>query len=228
MKHTFSKAELQKAAAKLREARLAALGPTDAFVHEFSPQFEQAMDRLVRKGQRKSARHKAVSIAASIFLVFVIGASITLAVSPQVRAAMITWLREQYENSIIYRFWGGDAPSKFPTYQIKWLPDDAELSYTIEEEAFFAAVYQSSNGEELITFSYSPAEEVRMMDIWGSTDNSELLSINGMRGEYIPFEDRSGGDVMWIDESTQIVFYLSSTLDKSTIISIAESVFLAD
>lgn len=228
MKHKYYKAELQKAAAKLREARLAALGPTDAFIHEFSPQFEQAMDHLVRKGRRKSVRNKAVSIAASILLIFVIGASITLAVSPQARAAVITWLREQYENSIIYRFWGGDATSDFPTYQIGWLPDDAELSYRIEEEMFFAAVYQSSNGEELITFSYSPADEVRMMDIWGSTDNSELLSINGMRGEYIPFEDRSGGDVMWIDESTQIVFYLSSTMDKSTIISIAESVFLAN
>ena len=75
-------------------------------------------------------------------------------------------------------------------------------------------------------FIYSPADKVRLMEIWGSTDNSELLSINGMHGEYIPFADREGGDVMWIDESIQIVFALSSGLDKSTMISVAESVYL--
>ena len=228
MSHSFSKAELKRAAAKLREARLAALGPADTIIHDFSPQFEQAMDRLARKGRRKAVWNRAVSVAASFLLVLVICAGVTLAVSPQARAAVITWLREQYENSIIYRFWGGGATSEFPTYHIGWLPDDAELSYSIDEETFFAAVYRSSDGEELITFSYSPADKVSMMEIWGSTENSELLSINGMSGEFIPYEDRPGGDVMWIDESTQIVFYLSSILEKSTIISVAESVFLAN
>ena len=228
MSHTFSDEELRRAAVKLREARLAAQGPPEDFEHVFSPRFEQAMARLTRKGRRKAVRRRVVSIAASILLVFVIGASVTLAVSPEARAAVVTWLREQYENSIIYRFWGGgDDVSEFPTYQIGWLPDGFELVQMIkaENENRYMAAYLSPDGEQII-FTYSPGTDRDVMEVEGDLGNGEVLSINGMYGEYVPSMDGSSGDLVWINDTNHIVFTLSATLDKATTIAIAESVFI--
>lgn len=86
----MSKDALRSAAVKLREARIAAQPPLEECKHEFSPEFEQAMNRLMQKGKRKAVWRRVASIAASLLLVLLIRASITLAVSPVARAAVIT------------------------------------------------------------------------------------------------------------------------------------------
>ena len=218
---------LRSAAAKLREARIAAQPPLEECKHEFSPEFEQAMDRLMQKGKCKAVWRRVVSIAASLLLVLLIVASITLAVSPAARAAVITWLREQYENSIIYRFWASGDSSEFPTYQVGWLPDGFELLQEIEEEHLYIAIYQSDDGAHQVIFMYHPSNEEDTMIIGGDTDGSERLTIQGLYGEYMPSEDGEKGELIWIDEESQIVFAISADLEKHTIIEVAESVFRA-
>lgn len=97
----FSDAALQRAAAALREARLTAQSPPTDFVHEFSPCFEQAMERLTRKGRRRTVRRNVVTIAASLLLILVIGACTTLAVSPEARATVATWLSEPQRDVLL-------------------------------------------------------------------------------------------------------------------------------
>ena len=189
MSYMFSDAELQRAAVKLREARLALQNPPEGFNPEFSPRFEQAIGQLMRKGPRRAIWRKAASIAACILLIFVIGASVTLVVSPQARAAVINWIREQYENSIIYCFWGSDDEElEFPTYQIGWLPDGLTLERTVETENLHIAVYKLPDGTGIV-FEYILSDERGATEIYGDTENSEVLSICGMYAEYVPSKD---------------------------------------
>ena len=121
-KNMFDEA-LRKAAAKLAEARIAAQPSWDELDHEFSPEFESAMDKLMQKSQRKAIWRRVVYIAVSFLLVLLIGVGTVLTFNQEARASFVTWLREQYENSIIYRFWGSGNNSDFPTYQIGWMPE---------------------------------------------------------------------------------------------------------
>ena len=43
----------------------------------------------------------------------------------------------------------------------------------------------------------------------------------------MPSEDGEKGELIWIDEESQIVFAISADLEKHTIIKVAESVFRA-
>lgn len=86
------------------------------------------------------------------------------------------------------------------------------------------AIYQSIAEGTYIAFTYG--EESNTIVIGGNALGSEQLSIQGMYGEYVAFEDREGGDLIWIDKNGYIVFTLSCELKKSTMIKIAESVFL--
>lgn len=165
----------------------------------------------MQKGERKAVWRRVASIAASLLLVLLFGASITLAVSPVARAAVITWLREQYENSIIYRFWASGDFSEFPTYQVGWLPDGFELLQEIEKEHLYIATYQSADGAHQIIFMYHPSNEEDTMIIGGDTDGSERLTIQGLYGEYMPSEYGEKGELIWIDEVNQIVFVISAT-----------------
>lgn len=226
MSNTLSDESLRRAASSLREARLAAQPPLEEYEHEFSPRFEQAMAQLMRKGPRKAVWRKAVSVAASLLLVLLIGAGAVLTFHQEARASFATWLREQYENSIIYRFWGGGDTSEFPTYQIGWMPEGFELLQEFNEERLYIAVYQSIDDGQQVVFAYTFGTEWNELTIWGDLENSERLTIQGFPGEYVPFDYKVGGDLVWIDENSQIVFTLSAALEKDIIIKIANSIYL--
>lgn len=224
MNKNMSDEALRRAATKLAEARIAAQPVLDECEHEFSPEFERAMDKFMQKSQHKVIWRRVASIVASLLLVLLIGIGATLTFNQEAKASFVTWLREQYENSIIYRFWGGDESSAFPTYQIGWLPEGYELLDEIEEENFYMAVYQSIDEGTYIAFAYG--EESNTIVIGGNALGNEQLLIRGVYGEYVPSEDGEGGDLIWIDKNRHIALTLSSQLGKDTIIKIAESVFL--
>ena len=225
MSNTLTDEGLRRAASKLREARLAVQPSLEEYEHEFSPRFEQAMDELMGKGPRKAVWRKAVSAAASLLLVLLIGAGAVLTFNQEARASFVTWLREQYEDIIVYRFWNNGNDSALPTYRIGWMPEGFVLQQEFDDELGYNATYQYLDDERhAIVFTYG--EERNALTIWGDLENSERLTIQGFPGEYVPSDYKEGGDLVWIDENSQIVFTLSATLEKDIIIKMANSVYL--
>lgn len=225
MSDTLSDKSLRSSASRLREARSASQPSLEEYEHEFSPRFEQAMAQLMGKGPRKAVWRKAVSVAASLLLVLLIGAGAVLTFNQEAKASFVTWLREQYEDIIVYRFWNNGSTSDFPTYQIGWMPEGFALREEFIDDLGYGAVYQYLDDERhAIVFTYG--EERNELTIWGDLENSERLTIQGLPGEYVPSDYKVGGDLVWIDENSQIVFTLSATLEKDIIIKMANSVFL--
>ena len=59
--------------------------------------------------------------------------------------------------------------------------------------------------------------------------DAEECEINGLKGQYYPSgEDSRTNVLIWMDEERGIVFSISSTLDKDTMLRIAEGVAIAD
>lgn len=225
MSRYISDEALRRAAAELAEARIAAQPSPEGCGHEFSPAFERAMEKLLQKGKRKAVWHRVASIAASLLLVLAICGGIVLVVSPEARAEVVSWLREQYENSIIYHFWGGGETSVFPAYRVGWLPEGCNLVDETIEDGIYIATFGTSIEDAKFVFHYGDFESIGNMAIFDDNIGSaERLIINGMPGEYVPLENGLGGDLVWIDEDRQIAFFISSMLDKDTTIRIAEGV----
>lgn len=62
--------------------------------------------------------------AAAILLTCSIALGTAAAVSPTVRAAVVEWVTEWYENSVLYRFFGEASFEDMPKYQVTELPPD--------------------------------------------------------------------------------------------------------
>ena len=224
--YIFSDEALRAATAQLVEARLAMQPSPAECEHQFSERFEQAMDKLIQRARRIAMWHRVAVAAASLLLALLIGAGAVLIFNQEARASFVTWLRERYEYSILYHFWGNGDTSEFPTYQLSWVPDGFELVQEMEREYRYMALYQSTNSEEQIIFTYATGEAWGGMMIFGDVDNSEQLMIRGLYAEYVLAEDGSSGDLMLISEDQRTIFVISSTLEKDTIIELAEGIIL--
>ena len=110
----FSQQALQRAAASARQSMLDALPPPAQCEHAFSAAFQGKMERLLARARRREWARRAARRAALFFLAALMGVSAWLAVDTQARAAFISWVREVYEEHIVYRFSGKPAAYATP------------------------------------------------------------------------------------------------------------------
>ena len=195
-------------------------------------------DRLSLVEQMKkprSAWRVALKRVAMFFLALLIGASVWLAADKGARAAFQRWIREVYENSVVYRFFGSPEET-FPQYELKWVPEGYELATEIESvdsnNKQKDVLYENSETGDSFIFSYQSFSEDISMTIGGYEDQvmpeSEPCIINGLDGIYYP-KDRFGvSNLVWTDDKHSIVLSIDSTLDKDTMLHIAESVAVTD
>lgn len=227
MRKFLSDKALRHAVERLRDARLEEQPPLEECDHNFSPRFERAMDQLEQREQKHIILRKAAVFAASLLLVLLAGAAVVLAANPKARAAVALWLRELRKDGIYYFFPEVDPEAEFPTYRVGWMPDGFVLDMEVIEERYYGVVYIQEAGDEAIIFYYLPLDQVDILGIHGNLDTAERISIHGIQGEYVPYSDAYGADLVWIDADNQLLFSVSANLDKTTIIRIAEGITLA-
>ena len=78
--------------------------------HQFSLEFEQKMNLLIRQAGRKT-RYTVLQKVASVILAITIGSGIWLAIDTDARATVFGWFKAQYENIFQYYFEGNAAPT---------------------------------------------------------------------------------------------------------------------
>ena len=129
----FTDGELQEAARKVRQAMLESLPEEDKVPHHFSPAFQEKMGPLLKKAQRMERTRTWKRRTAAAVLVFLLGTGAWLAGDSGARAAVLSWVREVYENSVLYRFFnqgaGSDSlPALRPSYRLRGAPRRAETT----------------------------------------------------------------------------------------------------
>lgn len=214
---------LAQAAAELATAINESLPDPKDCTHEFSAEFERKMKRITRRANHPIL-YRTLRSVASIILVITIGFGSVLAVSAEARAAVFGWVKEQYESFYEYFFEGEVELAESAKYQPGWMPDGCEL-LTVEETAGGETYIYKDKSGLLAQFYYIYDPDSQKLYIDTVEYILEPVSINGHSGEmYISIYDDETSSIVWTDNSTNTLFYVSGPYEKDTLIKIAENI----
>lgn len=121
---------------------------------------------------------------------------------------------------------------RLPLYEPTWLPSRYEETDRIYDYPYNYIVYTDVNNPELLLlFYYSDMAETDLITIWKGHDDIEPESIalnNCNAFLFLPSKNDIGSELVWVDETNNLVFVLSGELSKEDIVSIANSVVMKD
>lgn len=226
-KDFFSEDELKRAAQSVVKSMLSSLPNAEESDHEFSPEFRAKMDCLVRKERRRESFAKIGHKVASIALAALIGASTWLSVDVEARAAFFTWVREVYEDSFVYRFFGTPSAEALPDYEITALPDGYEEIISDNDGEIATKVYHCDETDMVLTYYklQSGWAQALFQDAPQNGCTSKEMLVNGMPANLCLYEDASyANELLWIDETANIVFHITAFCEENALLEIAESV----
>lgn len=125
-----------------------------------SPRFKRQMMAMMNNPNKWAERHKRdyrrrfVKVVATIVLTCSLPFGVLTVASPTVRAAVIDWVVEWYESSIIYKFFGESDSTKLPLYEVIDLPFDyTRIGIPQELPNNTEIIYENSDGE-ILRFEY--------------------------------------------------------------------------
>lgn len=223
---------LQQAAASVRQSLLDSLPPPFQCEHEFSDTFQAKMKRMIARYNLRRTVCQAARRVAAVFLAALIGAGVWLAVDAEARAAFSSWVREVYEEHIVYRFFGEPAAKELPAYRITWLPDGYEEVDIFDSGETYNVLYQK--GDDLMSafifdYRFVQSGTLSVMEIDNASYIHKIIDMNGVQADFyealIPNETNN---LIWVDEDVVVVFELNGFLDESVMMHIAESIVLTN
>ena len=135
---------IAEAAAKYNDALIQYWQNVEMEEHEFSSKFERKMRRLIWK-VKYPYMHKALRSVACILIAFLISFASVLTFNVEARAAFTRWIREVYEDSIVYEFFGDRSETASLDYRVTWVPDGYELVDEYKSEVLYSLLYQKEN-----------------------------------------------------------------------------------
>ena len=222
----ISEEQLRLAAQRAGKALVDSLPDPEDCHHEFSPEFERKMQRLIRKS-RHLGFYKGLKRAACFFLALLLSGGAFLTVNAEAREIVFGWVSQRFEDAQHYFFAGHSADGAVNIhYTLPAVPEGYEEWESYEEDNGWITLYIKE--DEFLDFGYytEPPEEMAM-SLYFTTDDMEKtsLSVHDMPGEY--YQDDTGESsnlIVWVDSETNTLFYISGYLDKDQLVKLAESV----
>lgn len=169
-----------------------------------SPRFKRQMMAMMNNPNKWAERHKRdyrrrfVKVVATIVLTCSLPFGVLTVASPTVRAAVIDWVVEWYESSIIYKFFGESDSTKLPLYEVIDLPFDyTRIGIPQELPNNTEIIYENSDGE-ILRFEYMRVEEGSAIII--DAENMEVteIGVNGCPGHlYISVDPEQSNCITW-------------------------------
>ena len=175
---------------------------------------------------------KVLQKVAIVLIVFSLSLGSLMAVSPNIRAAVVNWVTEWYETHITYRYSGSPISGEIPQYEIVELPDGY---VEVEEQALYGAnyvykTYYNEDTDRTMFFDYVYMQQGSAWDYF--TENVEVIpvSVHGMKGQMFLTDDweHEQNTITWIDAQNNIQFSIDGNFDADDILHIAESVSLVN
>ena len=195
--------------------------------HDFSQRFEQKMQKLVRRANHP-IRYRAMQVVACLLLVILLSGCAVLAVSSEAREALYGWVKEVYETSYIYRFFGSDeevTTGEIITYRPAYFPSEYHMTEEFARDGIYSASY-TNESNNLAVFSCLPniGSTIIRVDTDGTETYKQVL-VNGNRAEmYLDPNEGESSVLIWMDENEEHIFRLAASVSETELIKIAESV----
>lgn len=229
----FSENELREAARIVAEAMLDSLPAPEACHHDVSPDFLSKMAPLLVKAKRRETARRWTRRAAAALLALVIGATSWLAVDTQARAAFFSWVREVYENSVVYRFFNDTSVvDQLPDYRPSWVPDGYKQTEVIESDSSYTFIYQDINDQDnVFIIGYRFYHENMNLSFMWEADKYEVLEsqVNNLPAYFYRSVDKTEtNNLVWINPSLKLLFTMEGYLEQDVMLHIAESIDLVN
>lgn len=176
------------------------------------------------RGRTRPMWQKVMQRVAVFILVVLINFGAVMAFSPTARAAVLQWIVEWYETHISFQYFGEEKPDEMPQYHISDLPDGY---FETERDSFLLSsdvMYENDNGE-FFYFSYTYMNQDTENVLIPRDAEIIPISVNQMEGYlFIPTDPEAFTTITWIDEPSNIQFFIHAVTDPSEILRMAESV----
>ena len=230
----FDEEELQEAARLVNQAMIDSVPPPSKCKHTFSPAFQSKMAHLIARSKFMDTVQQLGKQVATALLILVVGVTSWLIVDAKARVELFDWVRDVYENSIVYRFFVGDARvfQKMPSYRPSWLPDGYSQIYVSDDNNSQTVIYQKDqNIAETIILDYRPySNDMQIELMWEETEYEYLqVQVNKYPAYFYRSLDGSqANDLVWVDEAADLMFSLNGYLEKDVMLNIADSIKLVD
>lgn len=168
---------------------------------------------------------------AMILLVFTLSLGSLMAISPTVRAAVVRWAVEWYENHVTYRYSGNAIAQDMPQYEITALPEGyvEDTSLRIEWPNYISIKYKSEELQNMILFDYIYMQQASVSDFVPGENTIILpITVNDLNGQLFLEADWENmrNVITWIDPDSNLQFTLQANLSENDILHMAESVSL--
>lgn len=217
-------AMLRTAAAEADQVIQNSLPAKEECDHPFSPQFEGKMKRILQK-ERHRAVYQFLRRAACFVAAILLAGSVWLAVDTEARAAFFAWVKEHYETYVVYRFTGeADKQANAMNYELAWLPEGYEKAKESISEAGSFCVYQNEKGE-MISFICSQGTDATALFLISDDITAQKVSVGDLPADFYPASNgETSNALVWLSETGDTVFCITTPLSQQTLIQIAERV----
>lgn len=223
MKDNLADETLTNAAKKVAESMKASLPPPDECHHEFSPDFEQNMQKLINQTKRRQYIHKYFQNIAVATLVVVIGFSTWLAIDSEAHATVIRWIKTVYEKSVVYEFFSSGDEQEESAYRLGWVPEG--YCFENQTDGNGLAVITYKNNEDFINFIYTHSAGGGQAELFTGEVEAEPVTVNGNAGEFYLSETPSeSNNLVWFDKTNNVWFSISGFVDKESMLRMAEHI----
>ena len=223
IKFSFTDEELRLATKITRQRMLESLPIPEDCHYDVSPELKEKIERIIKKDRRRSALRRIRNQAAMIVLCILLGISSWLAVDTEARAAFVQWVREVYEESIIYHFFGDRTPEGITKHGITTLPQGYEETMRFEESFMHTVFYESD--DDMIILTYQEVDETTELAFLNGDVVYEPVALTNYTADfYAPKDPSQTNELIWVNERSQLAFCISSYLDRNTMIELANGV----
>lgn len=212
---------------------------TEAVVPAFTPsarhdrQIRSMLADPIRWAHRRTRPvwKRVLQRVAVILLVFTLSLGSLMAISPTVRAAVVRWAVEWYENHVTYRYSGNAIAQDMPQYEITALPEGyvEDASLRIEWPNYISIKYKSEELQNMILFDYIYMQQASVSDFVPGENTIILpITVNDLNGQLFLEADWENmrNVITWIDPDSNLQFTLQANLSENDILHMAESVSL--
>ena len=213
-------------------AKEASLALAETLVHGSSQQppyipsksFTCKMSRLCRR-ERHPVFYRTIQRVAAVFLALLFTGIGWLTVDAEARAATIAWFRSISQSSIVYRFLNPAPQQTLPDYAPTWLPEGFEEQEHHKDDLRSSWYYVS--GSDFIVIEVDAYHSGTVLSLIGDHSGYEEVHVNQFTALFVPVDGNSGiSNLVWMDEQNGLMFSVGSTLEKSVMLHIAESIEL--
>lgn len=214
---------LIEAAEELNIALLNALPDETECGHEFSAEFERKMKRLIQRTDHPF-RYIVVQRAASIILVLFLSLMALLTIRPTVRAAVLGWIRENYDFYTKYTY-SNSADMKSDEYYLSSLPEGYIEHYRYNTTGNTTVHYVNDETNQLINFFYSNDYNSISYYVKQEECTREDIIINGIPVDYYQSRKEGGSNaIVGSNKESTMFFIITAHEDMDEMIKIFENI----